>query len=269
MLWIEIVDYSQVICYNALYNIVIGGVYMKKNILIIIIFVIFALPIPIAILGFFMSLLWFLTSIIKGSLFIEILSAFWGVIVGFTYLVTYIYSLRKTWKERRITLRTFLPIAHCLLALMFLLSLKPTSNYIEKTTEYFGFAKKDFSVVDELDTHGGFLGDGSYYFILDCSDNKEKALKIVEGWKKLPLSENLKLIMYGGEKDGISYNGYDLSEEAHMPKIKNGYYIFEDRHSESKDSADDTELFSRYSYNFSIAVYDCDTNKMYYFKYDT
>lgn len=165
---------------------------MKNNILIIIIFVIFALPIPIAILGFLVSFIWFLASIVKGSLFVEIISAFLGVIVGSTYLVTYIYSLRKTWKKRKITVKTFLPIAHCLLALVFLLLLKPTSNYIENTTEYFGFAKKDFSVVNELDTHGGFLGDGSYYFILDCSNNEEKALKIVKNWKRLPLSENLR-----------------------------------------------------------------------------
>ena len=99
--------------------------------------------------------------------------------------------------------------------------------------------KKDFSVVEELDTHGGFLGDGSYYLILDCSNNKEQALEKVEGWNKLPLSENLNLIMYGGEKDGVTY-GYELAEEAHMPSIDNGYYMFEDRHSESNDSRDDS-----------------------------
>ena len=54
-----------------------------------------------------------------------------------------------------------------------------------------------------------------------------------------------------------------------MPAIYNGYYMFEDRHSESKDSRDDSELFDRYSYNFSIAIYDCDTDKMYYFEFDT
>ena len=154
------------------------------------------------------------------------------------------------------------------MALLYLLSLKPTANYIGETTEYFGFAKKDFSVVEELDTHGGFNGDGSYYLILDCTNKKEQALEKVEGWNKLPLSENLNLIMYGGEKDGVAY-GYELAEEAHFPKIENGYYIFEDRHSESKDSRDDSELFDRYSYNFSIAIYDCDTDKMYYFEFDT
>ena len=137
-----------------------------------------------------------------------------------------------------------------------------------QSDSYFGFSKQRFTVVEEMDTHGGFVGDGSYYLILDCSDNTEDALSIVADWNELPLSENLNLIMYGGEKDGKTY-GYDLSEEAHMPVIENGYYYFEDRHSEAKDVSDDSELFSRASYNFSLAVYDSETNRLYYFEFDT
>ena len=51
--------------------------------------------------------------------------------------------------------------------------------------------------------------------------------------------------------------------------LENGYYFFEDRHSESKDSADDSEMFYRNSYNFSIAVYDTDNHIFYYFELDT
>ncbi len=241
---------------------------MKNKILIVFLFTIFALPIPVAILGSLLTLLWFISSLIKVSSFLEIISALIGVLIGATYIISYIFALNKTWKGKTFSRKSFLPIAHCLLALLYLLSLKPTASYIGKTTEYFGFAKKDFSVVEELDTHGGFLGDGSYYLILDCSNNKEQALEKVEDWNKLPLSENLNLIMYGGEKDGITY-GYELAEEAHMPKIEKGYYMFEDRSLESKDSTDDSELFDRYSLDFSIAIYDCDTDKMYYFEFDT
>lgn len=241
---------------------------MKKKILIIFLFVLFALPIPVSAIGFAMCFIWLLASLLIGVSFVEIISALFGVIVGATYLVTYMYALTKTWKEKKLSIKTFLPIAHCLLALLYLLSLKPTANYISETTEHFGFTKKDFYVVEELDTHGGFLGDGSYYLILDCSSNKEKALELIEDWNKLPLSENLNIVMYGGEKDGVKY-GYKLAEEAHLPKIENGYYMFEDRSSESTDSTDDSELFDRYSFNFSIAVYDCDTDTMYYFEYDT
>lgn len=134
-------------------------------------------------------------------------------------------------------------------------------------SDYFGFNKKDFTIEEESNSRGGFHGDGSYYLILDCSGNKEKALENLTDWKELPLPENLNLIMYGGEKDGMTY-GYYLAEEAKMPVVENGYYYFCDRHSESTDSSDASELFDRHSFNFSLAVYDSDTDMMYYFEFD-
>lgn len=241
---------------------------MKKKVLIVSIFIVFALPIPIAMLGCLMAAMWFLSSLIKVTSFVEIISALIGALIGATYIISYIFALNKTWNDKKFSIKSFLPVAHCLLALIYLFSLKPTSDYIDKTTERFGFAKRDFTVIEELDTHGGFLGDGSYYLILDCSNNKEQALDKVKGWNKLPLSENLNLIMYGGEKDGVTY-GYELAKEAHMPKISNGYYMFEDRHSESKDNKDDSDLLDRHSSNFSVAIYDCDTDRLYYFEFDT
>lgn len=233
---------------------------MKNKTLIVFLFILLAIPIPIAVLGSLMTLLWFVSSITKESSFVEIVMSLLGMVICTTYIVTYIYSLNKTTKSKRISLKTFFPVCHCLIAVLFLLSLTPAGNYVSNTREYFGFAKKDFTVVEELDTHGGFLGDGSYYLLLDCSDNEKEALDKVKGWEKLPLSENLERIMYGG---------YELAEKAHIPQIENGYYIFEDRSSESTDITDDTELFDRYSFNFSIAIYDCNTNKMYYFEFDT
>ena len=134
--------------------------------------------------------------------------------------------------------------------------------------DYFGFKLTEFTVVEEKDTHGGFQGEGSYYLILDCSQNSNRAHEITQGWKELPLSNNLDLVMYGGEKDGVSY-GYNFAEEAHWPTISNGVYKFVDRHSESVDKSDDTNLLNRYSFNFSVAVYDLDTDTLYYFEMDT
>lgn len=135
-------------------------------------------------------------------------------------------------------------------------------------SEYFGFKTSVFTVIDENDTHGGFHGDGSYYLILDCSEKREQAMELIKDWTLLSLTENLQLIMYGGEKDGVNYV-YNLAEEAHWPIINNGVYKFVDRHSEAVDKSDDTELFNRYSFNFSIAAYDLDTNTLYYFEFDT
>ena len=135
-------------------------------------------------------------------------------------------------------------------------------------SKHFDFKTSEFVILEEKDTHGGFHGDGSYYLILDCSQNVEKSRGITENWTPLPLSENLHIVMYGGEKDGINY-GYNFAEEAHWPKIENGVYKFVDRHSESKNSSDDSKILDRYSWNFSIAVYDFDSDILYYFEMDT
>ena len=134
----------------------------------------------------------------------------------------------------------------------------------------FNIDKSDFTVIEEEDTHGGFHGDGWYYLILDCSGNTEKMQSITKDWQPLPLSENLNLMMYGGEKDGESY-GYDFAKTAHWPNFKNAVYKFVDRHTspKPKNKYSDEELLSRNSVNFSVAVYDLVTDRLYYFECDT
>lgn len=110
--------------------------------------------------------------------------------------------------------------------------------------------------------------DGHSFVQVDCSNNKEEIINQVNEWNDLPLSENLQLIMYGGEKDGITYE-YELAKKEGIPRIKNGYYLFVDRHNESKDTDSDIDLFNRYSFNFTIVLYDKDTNNLYYYEFDT
>ena len=131
-----------------------------------------------------------------------------------------------------------------------------------------GFSKSEYTIVEEEDTHGGFLGDGYYHLILDCSSNAAKARSIVEDWTPLPLSPNLEYMMYGEEIGGISYDSY-LAEEVHWPRIEHGVYKFYDRFDSATDRSDDSELFRRSSYNFSIAMYDLDKDLLYYCRYDT
>ncbi len=137
-----------------------------------------------------------------------------------------------------------------------------------RRNDHFGFETDQFTIVEEKDTHSGFHGDGAYYLILDCSENPNQAHENIKEWKELPLSDNLDLVMCGGEREGESYE-YNFAEEAHWPTISNGVYKFVDRHSESVNESDDANLLSRYSFNFSIAVYDLDTDTLYYFEMDT
>lgn len=130
--------------------------------------------------------------------------------------------------------------------------------------EYVEVIKELFSVVEEEDTHGGFHGDGTYYLTLDCSQNKEVAMELINSWNAFPLSKNLQTILYGSEARSSL-----LAEETNIPEITNGYYYFCDRHSESTDASDDTNLFSRASYNFTLMIYDGETDRLYYVEFDT
>lgn len=121
------------------------------------------------------------------------------------------------------------------------------------------------------DTHGGFHGDGTTFVVLEFSDDEfENTLKELQIWSPLPLSENIITLIYGAKTDH-SLNGPYIGEDgaALFPKIENGYYFYYDRQSDSKDSADDADVLTRSSFNFTIAVYDSDTNKLYFGKLDT
>ena len=108
---------------------------MKNKILIILLiiflFILFAIPIPISIFGFFFSFIWVLGSLMEGLSFLETTTVLCGLIIIATYILTYIFALIKTCEETKISIKTFLPIAHCLLFMLFLLYLKPINNHIE------------------------------------------------------------------------------------------------------------------------------------------
>ena len=131
--------------------------------------------------------------------------------------------------------------------------------------EYFGFYKGDYTVLYESNSHCGFNGDGHYCIVLDCSDNNEKALKTIENWESLPLTDTLDNIVYGS----FRYNGSNIADTAHIPQIKNGYYKFVDRFPKHIHNGNDSDFLKRGAYNFSIALYDSDTDMMYYFELDT
>lgn len=91
-------------------------------------------------------------------------------------------------------------------------------------------------------------------------------------WLPLPFSSNIYRVVYGIESKDFSASSmirYHDSDEIFIPPIKNGYYYFFDRHMESKNPKDDTELFNRCSYNFTLVIYDTDEKMLYFIYYDT
>lgn len=120
------------------------------------------------------------------------------------------------------------------------------------------------TVVSELDTHGGFQGDGDTFVVMTFPQTDRPALeREMTGpyWHPLPLTDNLARVTYNlalGE-DG----------EPFFPEMDQGCYYFRDRHSESQDPTDESGLFNRGSWNFTLAIYDSQTGTLYYYELDT
>ena len=51
--------------------------------------------------------------------------------------------------------------------------------------------------------------------------------------------------------------------------LTDGWYYFLDRHSEAEDPEDDSGLFGRGSYNFTLAIYDKESGVLYCYELDT
>ena len=146
--------------------------------------------------------------------------------------------------------------------IIFMLTGCKSVNNIMKNIEVEGSKCR---LINEKDTHGGFLGDGEYFAKIVCSSINESNLSA--NWKKLPISDNLNEIlnMKWCENSGCNnfYEKYNVSINL------NGYYYFFDRHSESKNKYDDNELNNRSSWNFTLAILDSDTNTIYCYEIDT
>ena len=124
------------------------------------------------------------------------------------------------------------------------------------------------TMIENVDTHGGFHGDGQSLAVWKFDDNSalEQILKDPD-WK------DLEALLYGVVYDtGLSITEIgpcvDFSEEQ-LPQIQNGYYYFVDRQAESEIQHSDAQIMERASLNFSIALYDVDTDTLYYIEVDT
>lgn len=130
-------------------------------------------------------------------------------------------------------------------------------------------------VLQNTDTHGGFQGDGDTYIKMTFPDDEGKILvEEIENnteWDKLPLTHNLNIAVYGEESKSVQVAPLITNDngERYFPWINNGYYFFLDRHSESRNEKDDTELFNRMSFNFTIAIYDTENHVLHYYELDT
>ncbi|MBQ7131272.1 MAG: hypothetical protein IJO29_01755 [Oscillospiraceae bacterium] len=119
-----------------------------------------------------------------------------------------------------------------------------------------------------INSSRNFHGDGHTFISLGFADNPiTDEIKQKENWKQLPLTDNLTSLVYGKEN---VYNGItNDDDELLIPQIENGYYYFENRHSDAKNRYGDSDVFDLVSYNYTIAIYDEDENILYFYSLDT
>lgn len=115
---------------------------------------------------------------------------------------------------------------------------------------------------EEKDTHGGFHGDGEalakFYFSNNQAQKFISKIKTNSHWNKYPMPEKLQNCIPDNTEEGIK-----------IPNINDGYWFFLDRSSKAMEKYDYHEIFDRYSFNYTIAIFDINTDTLYIYSLDT
>lgn len=133
-------------------------------------------------------------------------------------------------------------------------------EYVQKLS---GLDISGSTIVSVEDTHSGFHGDGDLIVKFDCTEIADSLIEQMASWRTLPLTESLQNFLYGGDR----FVG--IADRIGIPEVTNGYYFFWDRHSGTTDPTSDSELFDRYSFNFTVLLYDAEYSQLYLFEFDT
>lgn len=155
-----------------------------------------------------------------------------------------------------------------LLALATLLTSCGARNAQDIVSDALGIDAAHGREVSNYDTHSG-NGDGASCVALRFQDDTVlEEITASAQWKAFPLDEIVNALVYGIESEAIQVGPYltDGNGNPLVPEIQNGYYLLIDRQTGKHTEAD---ILHRYSFNFSIGLYDSDTNTLYFCQLDT
>lgn len=156
-----------------------------------------------------------------------------------------------------------IPVIGTLLSLVLCLSACGSESTKDIVSKSLNIDVSNAEEISNTDSHGGFHGDGTTYIILKFEDDKLlEQLKGNDQWSSFPLDDTVKILAYGISDDEKSIGPY--LGDIELPEIKNGYYRLIDRHSEKE-----TYILERYSFNFTLGIYDTDTKTLYFCDVDT
>ena len=115
------------------------------------------------------------------------------------------------------------------------------------------------TVQEAWDDHGGFHGDGLLHMELTFSQGDALAVEEAvssAGWSLFPMEPELEERLYP--------DGAGASDWPDWPVPARGWWYLEDRQENETE-----DMWQRYSYNYTFAVYDPDTGILYYQELDT
>ena len=125
--------------------------------------------------------------------------------------------------------------------------------------KYFKIGYSECRMIKKEDTHGGFHGDGHLAAILDCFNHKE-TINNKRNCFSLPTDDEYIIDLIHSHELNEKFKFND--EEFDINKIQNGFYCFYGR-----NMREDGSSFKFY-YNFDLAIYNLDTNYLYYYDFD-
>lgn len=130
----------------------------------------------------------------------------------------------------------------------------------------------DGNILAEVETHGGFHGDGESFLQLalytEHAAEFEKQLAVAEGWAPLPLPEELQTLLWGGSFGGVTYGPCTSAEEIQLPQAAAGWYFFLDRRQVASPESL-KQLLNAPSHNFTVGIYDKESQTLFLYALDT
>lgn len=145
----------------------------------------------------------------------------------------------------------------------------------KQISEEIGIDVVHAEVISEMDTRGGFHGDGVSCTVLQLDAEMAQAIREAPDWNAFPLDETTKTLLYGVAQErteGVWTWGPYLKGENDtplVPRIESGYYLLRDRHSAAKPNQDPAVILQRPSFNLTVAVYDDENAVLYVCRLDT
>lgn len=202
-------------------------------------------------------------------LFVILPNAIFSLLLQLFLLYSAWACLVKNRSERKLLLPILTTAASVLLLVSAYFTFFPSNPREDIGVDY-----SEGQLIEESDTHGGFLGDGVSYQIYQFPRDSrfEQLMSDSPHWKELPLDRSMTILAWGLEEGTSSYGPWINHDGSPLiPHFERGYSYFYNRYDSpsNTDPYDDSHIFDFPSQNFTAAFYDSDTKYLYLVKYDS